>query len=42
MPVTGNKLMSDAAIRTVGVEDMRAKRLAQWRETMVDGKPDVR
>lgn len=42
MPVTGNKLMGDAAIRTIGVEDMRAKRLAQWRETMVEGKPDVR
>lgn len=42
MPVTGNKLMTDAAIRTVGVEDMRAKRLAQWRETMVERKRDVR
>ena len=42
MPVTGNKLMGDAAIRTIGVEDMRAKRITQWRETMVDGKPDVR
>ncbi len=41
MPVTGNKLMSDAAIRMIGVEDMRAKRLAQWRETMVEGKRDV-
>lgn len=42
MPVTGNKLMGDAAIRTIGVEDMRAKRIAQWRKTMVEGKPDVR
>jgi NAD(P)-dependent dehydrogenase (short-subunit alcohol dehydrogenase family) len=42
MPVTGNKLMGDAAIRSIGVEDMRAKRLAQWRETMVERKPDVR
>jgi len=42
MPVTGNKLMGDAAIRTIGVEDMRAKRAKQWRETMVEGKPDVR
>ena len=35
MPVTGNTLFSAAVIRTIGVEDMRAKRLAQWRETMV-------
>ena len=36
MPVSGNKLYGDAVIRAVGVEDMRAKRLAQWRKTMVD------
>lgn len=39
MPVTGNKLMGDAAIRTIGVEDMRARRITQWRETMVEGQP---
>lgn len=37
MPVRGNRLIGDIAIRTLGVEDMRARRLAQWRETMVDG-----
>jgi short-subunit dehydrogenase len=41
MPVTGNKLMGDAAIHRIGVDDMRAKRLAQWRETMVEGTQDV-
>ena len=35
MPVAGNKLFGDAVIRAVGVEDMRAKRITQWRETMV-------
>ena len=38
MPVTGNKLFGDVVIRAIGVEDMRAKRIAQWRETMVEGK----
>ncbi len=37
LPISGNKLISDLAIRTFGVDDMRAKRLAQWRETMVEG-----
>ena len=41
MPVTGNKLFLDAVIRVLGVEDMRAKRIKQWRETMVEGGPDV-
>jgi short-subunit dehydrogenase len=36
MPSVGNRLMVDAAIRLMGVEDMRAKRIAQWRETMVE------
>lgn len=40
MPVWGNKLFGDAVIRTLGVEDMRAKRSAQWQKTMVEG--DVR
>lgn len=39
MPVLGNKIFVDAAIRVLGVEDMRAKRIKQWRETMVDGGP---
>jgi NAD(P)-dependent dehydrogenase (short-subunit alcohol dehydrogenase family) len=39
MPVMGNKLFGDAVIRTLGVEDMRAKRITQWRETMVDADP---
>jgi NAD(P)-dependent dehydrogenase (short-subunit alcohol dehydrogenase family) len=37
MPVTGNKLMVDAVIRMLGVEDMRAKRIRRWQETMIDG-----
>jgi NAD(P)-dependent dehydrogenase (short-subunit alcohol dehydrogenase family) len=39
MPVAGNKLMVDAVIRVLGVEDMRAKRIKQWHETMVDDEP---
>jgi NAD(P)-dependent dehydrogenase (short-subunit alcohol dehydrogenase family) len=40
MPVTGNKLFGDVVIRTIGVEDMRAKRIARWRETMVGDDPE--
>ena len=40
MPVTGNRLFSDLVIRIIGVEDMRAKRIAQWRETMMKVKGD--
>lgn len=40
MPVKGNKIFVDAAIRTLGVEDMRVKRIERWRETMVEGDPD--
>lgn len=40
MPVAGNRLFVDAVIKAIGVEDMRAKRITQWRETMVEGKPD--
>jgi NAD(P)-dependent dehydrogenase (short-subunit alcohol dehydrogenase family) len=39
MPVTGNKLFSDLVIRVIGVDDMRAKRIAQWRETMATTSP---
>jgi short-subunit dehydrogenase len=38
LPVMGNKIFGDVVIRVLGVEDMRAKRIAQWRETMM-GKP---
>ena len=41
MPVTGNKLFCDVIIRAMGEEDMRAKRIKQWRETMVEGDPDA-
>ena len=37
MPVWGNRLVTDIAIRTFDVEDVRAKRFARWRATMVDG-----
>jgi NAD(P)-dependent dehydrogenase (short-subunit alcohol dehydrogenase family) len=40
MPVAGNTLFVDAVIRVLGVEDMRAKRIKQWRETMVEGASD--
>ena len=40
MPVAGNKLFSDLVIRIIGVEDMRAKRIAQWRQTMMKAKDD--
>lgn len=38
MPVHGNKLVGDLFIRMLGEDGMRAKRLAQWQERMVDGK----
>ena len=37
MPVMGNRIVGDIFISMLGENDMRAKRLAQWRETMVDG-----
>jgi short-subunit dehydrogenase len=39
MPVAGNKMMCDLAIRGLGLEDMREKREQQWQVTMVDGQP---
>lgn len=36
LPVFGNKLIGDVVIKSIGLEDMRAKRLTQWQETMVD------
>jgi len=41
LPVTGNRMMVDAMIRVLGVEDMRAKRIARWRETMLDPAPST-
>jgi NAD(P)-dependent dehydrogenase (short-subunit alcohol dehydrogenase family) len=40
MPVLGNKLFGDLVIKGLGVGDMRAKRLAQWRTTMVERESD--
>jgi NAD(P)-dependent dehydrogenase (short-subunit alcohol dehydrogenase family) len=40
MPVTGHKIFSDLVIRVMGVEDMRAKRIEQWRETMMKANDD--
>ena len=37
MPVWGNRLLTDVAIRTFDVEDVRAKRFGRWRDTMVNG-----
>jgi short-subunit dehydrogenase len=39
LPVSGNKIFVDFVIRVLGVEHMRAKRIQQWRETMVEGDP---
>lgn len=39
LPVTGNRFMVNAMIRVLDVEDMRAKRIARWRETMLDEPP---
>ena len=36
-----NPPLPDVVIRAVGAEDMRAKRITQWRETMVEGTPVV-
>ena len=41
IPVAGNKLFVDMAIRMLGVENMRTKRINQWRETMVEGGPGL-
>ena len=42
MPVTANTLMTRAVVRFMGGEDMRAKRLALWQESMVNGKTAAR
>ncbi len=39
MPVLGNRMIGDLAIRTLDLEDMREKRRLQWQQTMVDGDP---
>ncbi len=39
LPVAGNKMVCDLAIRVLGLEHMRAKRSGQWQETMVDRSP---
>ncbi len=36
LPVTGNRLVSDAVIRVLGVGDVRAARAAQWRRTAIE------
>lgn len=40
LPVAANRLMTNAVVRQMGVEDMRAKRAALWQESMVKGVPD--
>lgn len=42
MPVTGNRIVGDLFISMLGENGMRAKRLAQWQETMVEGKRGLR
>ena len=41
MPVAGARLFIDAAIRLLGLGDIRVQRLAQWRKTMVAGDASV-
>ncbi len=41
LPVAGNTLVVNTIIRAMGVEYMRAKRLARWRETMIDGMTEA-
>jgi short-subunit dehydrogenase len=36
LPVTGNKIMGDAVIREIGLEDIREKRRIQWQKTMLE------
>jgi len=38
LPVAGNRLLGEIVIRVIGVGDMRAKRVRQWQETMVEGE----
>jgi hypothetical protein len=33
--------MGSAAVRVLGMEDMRARRIKPWRETVVEGGPGV-
>ena len=37
MPVAGNKLFVDLAIRMLGVQDMRHRRHRQWEDTTTVG-----
>ena len=41
LPVAGNTLVVNTIIRVMGVEYMRAKRLARWRETMIEGNGEA-
>jgi short-subunit dehydrogenase len=40
-PNRGDKVIGDAAIRMIGMEDIRARRIRQWQETMVERSPCV-
>jgi NAD(P)-dependent dehydrogenase (short-subunit alcohol dehydrogenase family) len=40
LPVVGNRIVSDAVIRILGVGDMRATRTTQWQQTMVDSSSE--
>lgn len=39
LPVLGNRWFGDAAIRALGVQDMRQKRMDQWQKTVVEREP---
>ena len=39
LPVAGNQMICELMLRVLKVEHMRARRRAQWQETMVDGDP---
>jgi short-subunit dehydrogenase len=39
MPVTGNRAVSELAVRMLGLRDLRDDQAKRWRESMVDGEP---
>ncbi|HSH74696.1 MAG TPA: SDR family NAD(P)-dependent oxidoreductase [Longimicrobiales bacterium] len=39
LPGSAGRIISEAAIRIIGLEDVRVRRMEQWRETMVEGVP---
>lgn len=40
LPVFGNRIVCELAIKLLGVEDMREKRQRRWQQTMIEGQSD--